>query len=176
MLTGDKHWYAVYTRPKWEKKVADLLTRKNIENYCPINKVERQWSDRKKIVHEPLFTSYVFVNITETQLWEVRQVDGVINFVFFLAKPAVIRNEEIYAIKDFLEKHDNVKLDKTTVNLNDNVRITDGAFIHLEGNVLELRHKTIVVVLPSLGYNLVAEIQKSHIKVLNKPLKQYAGR
>jgi hypothetical protein len=50
-------WYAVYTRPRWEKKVAEILTDKKIENYCPLNKVVRQWSDRKKIVHEPLFTT-----------------------------------------------------------------------------------------------------------------------
>ena len=61
-------WYAVYTRPRWEKKVASLLTKKKIENFCPLNKVVRQWADRKKTVYEPLFTSYVFVNTSETEM------------------------------------------------------------------------------------------------------------
>ena len=38
-MNENKKWYAVYTRPRWEKKVAEILTRRKIENYCPINKV-----------------------------------------------------------------------------------------------------------------------------------------
>ena len=55
-MSTEKKWYAVYTRPKWEKKVAELLSRKRIENYCPLNKSIKQWSDRKKTIFEPLFT------------------------------------------------------------------------------------------------------------------------
>ena len=65
-------WYAVYTKPRWEKKVADLLTKKQIENYCPLNRVLRQWSDRKKVILEPLFTSYVFVRISESNQLAIR--------------------------------------------------------------------------------------------------------
>jgi len=63
-MSTEKKWYAIYTMPRWEKKVAGLLNEKNITTFCPINRVERQWSDRKKIVHEPLFRSYVFVQIS----------------------------------------------------------------------------------------------------------------
>ena len=73
-----KNWYALYTRSRWEKKVAELLTRKQVENYCPLNRVQRQWSDRRKIVMEPLFRSYVFVHMTEAEQLTARSVDGVI--------------------------------------------------------------------------------------------------
>ena len=59
----EKKWFVVYTKSRCEKKVADLLTKKGIENYCPLNRVQKQWSDRKKIILAPLFTSYVFVRI-----------------------------------------------------------------------------------------------------------------
>lgn len=173
MYTTKKKWFAVYTRPRWEKKVSELLDRKCIENYCPLNKVRRQWSDRTKIILEPLFTSYVFVNITELDQLEVRKTDGIINFVYFLSKPAVIRNDEIDAIKLFLARYEGVKLNKTNVNINDYIQITDGPLIHLEGNVLEVRNRTIIVTLPSLGYNLIAEIKRDNIKVVpphSKPL------
>ena len=65
-------WYAVYTKPKWEKKVAELLARKGIEHYCPLNRVLKQWHDRKKWVEEPLLTSYVFVYVTPAEQAEVR--------------------------------------------------------------------------------------------------------
>jgi len=102
MYSLTKKWYVVYTRPRWEKKVADLLFRKKIEYYCPLNKVYKQWSDRKKLVAEPLFTSYVFVRIDESEQLTVRLTDGVINFVYWLGKPAQVRNEELEAISDFL--------------------------------------------------------------------------
>jgi len=176
MIKTSKKWYAVYTRPRWEKKVSELLTRKKIENYCPLNKVERYWSDRKKIIFEPLFTSYVFVYVSESEHLEIRKTDGVINFVYYLAKAAVIRTEEIEVIKQFLSEYDNVKLAKAAVNPNDHIRITDGALMNLEGSVLEMRQKTIIVMLPSLGHNLVAEVKKTHVKLISSPSKSYAAK
>src|SRR4029077_16112 len=98
----NKKWFAVYTRPRWEKKVAEILTRKKVENYCPLNKVLRQWSDRKKIVHEPLFTSYVFVRVSESEIMSLKRINGVTNLVYWLGKPAIIRDSEIETIKMFL--------------------------------------------------------------------------
>src|SRR5206468_12120920 len=99
-------WYVVYTKPRWEKKVADLLTRKGIESYCPLNKVKKQWHDRKKIISEPLFTSYVFVHISVHSHNNVLQTSGIINFVYWLGKPAVVRDDEIDTIKSFLDHYE----------------------------------------------------------------------
>ena len=97
-MEANKKWYAVYTRPRWEKKVADLLVKKHIESYCPLNKIVRQWADRKKLVLEPLFTSYVFVHTTPQEQLAIKQTDGILNFVYWLGQPAVIRDEEIDAV------------------------------------------------------------------------------
>lgn len=160
-------WYAVYTKPRWEKKVATLLTRKGVENYCPINKVMKQWHDRKKLVEEPLFTSYVFVCITPTEAAEVRKTNGVLNFVYWLGKPAVIRQEEILSIKRFLGQYKEVTLEKTRIQVEDRVQITQGPLLHHEGRVVEVHRKTIKVQLPSLGYALIAQVDKDHVEVLH---------
>src|ERR1700674_4638266 len=97
-----KSWYAVYTKPRWEKKVANQLERNQIEHYCPLRKVSRQWRDRRKIILEPLFTSYIFVRLADTEHIPVRKTEGVMNFVHWLKKPAVIRDEEIDIIRHFL--------------------------------------------------------------------------
>lgn len=157
-------WYAVYTKPRWEKKVADLLTKKKIENYCPLNRVQRQWSDRKKVILEPLFTSYVFVRISESNQLAIRQTDGVLNFVYWLGKPALIREEEIHAIKLFLKEHDNVKIEKVLLAENDRVRVLSGPLMLREGSILEVKNKTVKVLLPTLGYTLVAELEKGNIE------------
>jgi transcription antitermination factor NusG len=153
----NQNWYAVYTRPRWEKKVAQVLTNRRIENYCPLNKVVRKWSDRKKVVHEPLFTSYVFVRVERTELTKIREIDGIINMVYWLGKPAIIRDVEIETIKKFLSEYTSVRIEKTDVKINDTVRIISGPFMECEGNVLMLKNKTVKVNLPSLGFLMVAE-------------------
>jgi transcription antitermination factor NusG len=172
MLNTAPNWYAVYTRPKWEKKVAELLRRKNIEAYCPLNKVVKQWHDRKKTVEEPLFTSYVFVHISEAGKAEVYKTAGVLNFVHWLGRPAVIRPAEIEVIREFLQQHSSVHLEKVDIKPNDLVQIQKGALMNREGRVLEVSNKTVKVVLPSLGYNLVAQFEIGNvelIKVSGKP-------
>jgi len=166
-MSTEKKWYAVYTRPKWEKKVSSLLANRKIENYCPLNRVKRQWSDRRKIIMEPLFTSYVFVYASPVEHSLIRQSDGVINFVHWLGSPAVIRNEEITAIRDFLEEYKNVTLEKAVVSINDKVRITRGPLMDIHGKVIEISHKTVKIYLPTLGYQMVAEIEKSKIEIIS---------
>ncbi len=161
------NWYAVYTKPRWEKKVAELFTRKDIENYCPLNRVHKQWSDRRKVVLEPLFTSYVFVRISPLDQLLVRQTEGVLNFVYWLSKPAIVRDEEIELIKRFLNEHDNVRVEMNKVNVNDKVRVVNGPLMLREGSVMEVKHKTIKVSLPTLGYTLVAEIEKKNVELID---------
>jgi transcription antitermination factor NusG len=161
-----ENWYAIYTRTRWEKKVVRQLEEKGIEHYCPLAKEERQWSDRKKIIFEPVFSGYVFVRINERDASAVRKVDGCINFVYWLSKPAVIRNEEIEAIRMFLQEHEKIQLEKTRVNLDDKVRIVSGPFVEREGNVVGIKSRTVKVMLPSLGFALVAEVDRQHVQLL----------
>ena len=172
-MSTEKNWYAVYTRPKWEKKVAELLSRKRIESYCPLYKSIKQWSDRKKTIFEPLFTSYVFVHVNETEHLPVKQTDGILNFVYWLGKPAVIKNDEIDTIRNFLSENQHIRLEKIDVNIDDKVKIIDGPFKLWEGNVTEIRPKSVKVLLPSLGYALVAEIPKSRIEVISVNTHSY---
>jgi transcription antitermination factor NusG len=76
----------VYTRPRWEKKIATLLDNRGIENYLPLNKVVKQWIDRKKIVHEPLFKGYIFIKIADKEKWDVKLIDGILNYVHWLSQ------------------------------------------------------------------------------------------
>jgi transcription antitermination factor NusG len=165
-MEANKKWYAVYTRPRWEKKIADQLVKKHIESYCPLNKIVRQWADRKKIVLEPLFTSYVFVHTTPQEHLAIKQTDGIINFVYWLGQPAVIRDEEIDAVKQFLDEYHNIQLEKINVNMNDRVRISSGPLMAREGDVIEVRSKTVKVQLPTLGYALTAEVEKANVEVI----------
>ncbi|HEX7905948.1 MAG TPA: UpxY family transcription antiterminator [Chitinophagaceae bacterium] len=156
-------WLAVYTRPRWEKKVNQLLREKGTESYCPLNKVRRKWSDRVKIVEEPLFKSYVFVKISDEERTGVRMTSGVINFVYWEGKPAVIKEKEISTIRKFLDEYENVEVHAKNIKVDQRVIITSGPLMDQEGKVLDVRRKKVKVAIDSLGYILVAYIDSNKL-------------
>ncbi|GAB4093953.1 UpxY family transcription antiterminator [Flaviaesturariibacter terrae] len=163
-------WYAIYTRPRWEKKVHQLLLQKGIESYCPLNKVHRKWSDRVKLIEEPLFKSYVFVRASDDLRTEVRMTEGVVNFVYWNGKPAVIKDKEIQAIRKFLDDHQNVELVKVDWKPDVKVAVMSGPLMNAEGRIVQVNSKTVKVLIESLGYLLLANIDKTKLISL-EPLK-----
>jgi transcription antitermination factor NusG len=164
-----KKWYAVYTKPRWEKKVQTLFEDKHIESYCPLNKVHKQWSDRMKLVEEPLFKSYVFVHINENDQLNVRMVNGVLNFVYWLGKPAVVKQHEIDRIRRFLNDHENVMLEPLDIRVEDKVVINAGILMDKQAVVRRSFGKKIEVEIESLGYKLVAHVDKKNVRVMSRP-------
>jgi len=169
-MNENKNWYAVYTRPRCEKKVAEHFTKKNIESYCPLNRVIRKLSDRRKVVFEPLFTTFVFVKAAESEIATLRQTDGVVSLVYWMNKPAVVPEKEIEGIRIFLQEHYNVALQKTTININDRVRITGGPLVAHEGQIMSVKRRTVKVSLPSLGYMMNAEVETADVEVMHRSL------
>ncbi len=161
-----KTWYAVYTRPRWEKKVASMLQEKGIENYCPINKVTRQWSDRKKVVLEPVFKGYVFVRLQEEKKWQVKEVNGILNFVYFLGKPAKIRDEEIDTIRRFLNEFNDVQVESKGLVVNSEVRIKQGVMMNYHGVVIEVLGNRAVVKIDTLDIQLSAHFDKKNLELI----------
>lgn len=166
-ITKTKHWYVLYTMPRWEKKVYSRLTERGWEAYCPLQKQKKQWSDRTKVVEEPLFKSYVFVRISEEDQTNIRLVPGVVNFVYWLGKPAKVRKEEITRVQRFLDDYSSVEL----APLDDlpegtPVIITGGVLMEREGKVIRSHDKKVELVIHSLGCKLVAWVDKEKIKRL----------
>ena len=116
-----------------------------------------------KIVEEPLFKSYVFVKVSDDDRTAVRMTNGAINFVYWDGKPAVIKEKEINAIKRFLNEYENVEARPADLKVNQRVRITNGTLMDQEGQVLDLRHKMVKVAIDSLGYILVAYIDRTKL-------------
>ena len=162
---AQKNWFALYTKPKWEKKIHAVLMRKGIESWCPIQKVQRQWSDRKKIIEDPLFKSYVFVHIDESERVKVLMTDGVINFVHYIGKPAVIRDEEIHLIKKYLsEKEASLSIHALEgFNENERIRVSHGIFMDKEGTVVRGGKKKVYVKLESLGQVMTVEFPVEYL-------------
>ncbi len=168
MPAGNVNWYAVYTKPRWEKKVNELLLKAGVEAYCPLNKVRKKWSDRIKWVEEPLFKSYVFVKIAEEEQTAVRMVNGIVNFVYWLGRPAVIPDKEIEIIRKFLNEYTEVRAEPLDLRIDAKIKINRGVLMDKEARVVELMNKKVRVVIESIGYALFAVIDKSNLSLLDK--------
>lgn len=161
-------WFAVYTKPRWEKKVALRLEEKGIENYCPLFKTVKQWSDRKKVVMEPVFRSYVFVKFEEKNKWDLKKIDGILNFVYWLGKPAVVRDEEINVIKKFLNDFTDIKVETTTqFSVNTKVRVKQGVMMNYQGVLVEVIGSRAKVRIESMGIQLDAHFDKKNLELIN---------
>lgn len=163
-----QNWYAVYTKPRWEKKVYGLMIDKGFEAYCPLNKVKKKWSDRIKWVEEPLFKSYVFVKMAAEQQTKARLVSGVVNFVYWLGKPAIIKDRDIEIIRKFLNDYEDVRAEPLDLQKDEKVKIRQGAFMDKEAKVLKVLNNKVRVVIDSIGYSLVAVINKSNVVITRK--------
>lgn len=146
-----KKWFVLYTKPKWEKKVAEQLKQKGIECYCPLITQVRQWSDRKKRVEVPLFNSYVFVHLEESERDLVFLSTGVVRYLFWLGKPAIVREVEIETIKKWLGSSNSENVSVVPYQVGDKIKVASGPFSSQEAIVQEVNKSHYLLVLESLG-------------------------
>jgi transcription antitermination factor NusG len=139
-----------------------------MEAYCPVQKQRKQWSDRVKIVEEPLFKSYVFVLAEEADHVKVRMVPGVVNFVYWLGKPAIVKKQDIERIQRFLNEHQDVTLApmQSVLGQGDPVLIVGGAFMDKAAIVMRSGAKKVELLIDSLGCKLIAWVDIDRIKRL----------
>lgn len=152
-------WYALYTKSRNEKKVADLLERKDVEVYCPLQEEVRQWSDRKKKVKMPVFRSYVFVHLSDYKRENVQVLEtpGAVRFLWWLGKPGVVRDEEILNIKHFLQEYDGSGF-SIEYQRGDHVRVAGGPFKEQQGVIMDIQNKKAILYIDSMGIALTARL------------------
>jgi transcriptional antiterminator RfaH len=151
------NWYVVYTKPKWEKKVAERLNEIGVTAYCPLIAKVSQWSDRKKTVEVPLFNSYIFVQVNEKERNTVFEIPGAIRYLFWLGKPAIVKEKEIQMIQEWLHVPDTYKVSIDTWQKGDKIVLESGPFVAQSAIVQEVKQHHYVLVLESLGCILKVE-------------------
>jgi len=163
-ISDERHWFVLYTRSRTEKRVADELAKAGIEVYCPVIRTRRKWSDRVKTVEEPLFRCYCFVRLAEKERPHVFAVPGIVRYLFWLNKPAVVREEEIQAIRDLLQKHDHRQISVGSFKAEEAVRLRSGAFAGHDGTVKEQRGAKIYLYLDSLQTMITVDLNTTSVE------------
>lgn len=158
------YWTAFYTKPRNEKKAADRLVSKGFDVYCPTRTVLKQWSDRKKKVTEPVFTSYLFAKVDEASRLEILKDSSIVSNVRWLGKPAIIQEKEISEIKSFLEDFPLSELSGENFQAGSRVKIDSGALSGQSGLVRKTQGNRVFLLISSLGVELQAEISMNHLR------------
>ena len=155
------NWYVVYTKPKWEKKVAERLNEIGVVTYCPLITKVSQWSDRKKIVSVPLFNSYIFVQSEEKNRNKIFAVTGAIRYLFWLGKPAVVKDSEIETIQNWLAAPSDYHVSVDKWKKGDKVVLESGPFITQSAVIQEVKPNHYILILESLG--CVLRVEKKEV-------------
>ena len=152
-------WFVLSIKSRNEKKAAGRLQELGITVYCPLVTESRQWSDRKKKVEVPLIPSYIFVQLDEKDRELVFQVPAVVRYLYWLGRPAIVRDKEIEILKKWLESG---QLDTSMENLQpgDKIAIEQGPFKGKEGFVKVVSNNSLELLLLDLGVKIILTKQK----------------
>ena len=149
-------WHVIYTKPRAEKKVEERLNNFGIEAYCPVKMEIKQWSDRKKKILVPVLPSMVLVNIDDKQRNKVFDIPGVVRYMFWLGKHAVVKEDEVNSLKSFLTQNNIVSQDTIALKVGEKIDIP--GFENQSGIIKKISTNTIWVVLKNLGYVIKLKI------------------
>jgi transcription antitermination factor NusG len=166
---SERQWHALYVRSRSEKKVLSQLQEMGIEAYLPLVTKIKQWSDRRKKIEEPLFKSYVFVRSNAKEYLPILNVYGVMRFVTFEREAVVVPDNQIVAIKRFVEDYEHGEGFKMQNNeelkVGQMVRIINGPMKDLKGRLHTICNKRLLVVyIESVGQYLSVTIPRARVE------------
>ena len=149
-----KNWFVLYTKPKQELRVVDELSKIGINSYCPTVKMIKQYSDRKKKIERPLIPSYIMVYIEESKRKSVFSIPGIVRYLFWLGKPAVVHENEINIMKKHLEGvYSSISISKLIIG--QLYKISEGPLAGNTGKIVEMKKNKVKLELASLGMTVV---------------------
>lgn len=153
MIDQNYRWYPVYTHSRAEKKAYEELNRKAILAYLPLKKTVKQWSDRKKIVEEPLIKSYLFAYISAKEYAEVLMTNGIARFIYFSGKIASIPDQQINELKLLLATDADLEVFDYDIKPGERVLIKAGPFKGIIAELVSVQNKQrIILRLQNMGY------------------------
>jgi transcription antitermination factor NusG len=160
------HWYAAHSCANHEKRVADQLANRGIENFLPQYESLRKWKDRRMKLKLPLFPGYVFVRTALRDSLPVLQIPGVVRLVGFGGRPMAVPEAEVARIRDFLNKGFQAE-PYPFLSVGSRIRIKSGPLAGLEGVLT--RHKgrqRVVLSIEMIQRSMVVDADASDLEPL----------
>ena len=148
-------WHVLYTKPRHEIKALERLAQNGFEIYCPMKTTLKQWSDRKKKVSEPLLPSYIFIKTTEKDRATPLKDPSVLNYIFWLGKPAIVRDKEIDTLKGIINKEKVQEFEIRKLKIGREIVIKKGLIKSENAVVKSVSNNHVTAELKELGMRIV---------------------
>jgi len=148
-------WHVLYIKPRHEIKAQERLTQNGFEVYCPMKTTLKQWSDRKKKVSEPLLPSYLFIKTTEKNRPLPLEDTSVLNYIFWLGKPAIVRESEINTLKGIISKDKAQEFEIKQLNIGDKIAVNKGLIKSKNAIIKTISNNYVTAELKELGMKIV---------------------
>ena len=147
--------------PRFEKRVKEKLEWSGVECYLPLHRCPRVWSDRIKMVDIPLFSSYIFVRCNMFEIMPLNKIYGVVRIVYYNGKPAIVRQSEIDAIKQFIKE-----ANEKVLCTGDEVVVLTGSMKKKYGTIIRIKKKYLILHIEQFAATVC--VNTENVTLLNK--------
>jgi len=157
-------WFALYTSPRHEKHVSEILMQHRFETFLPLYRTTRQWKKSRPVVLElPLFPTYVFVRIAREARSAVLGVTGVLSIVGSPREPWAVPDLDIEAIR--LGSQMRKIQPHTYLTVGERVRIKSGVMAGVEGILVRKKNDLrVVLTLDTIMRSVAVEVDADDIE------------
>lgn len=170
MIQADKwteaKWFALYTRSRHEKLVDQELKKKGIETFLPLRSITRQWSDRRKVIEEPLFKGYLFVRTPLSDRYTILNTKGAVRFVGRSSDPIEVPEKELWTVRRFIDQE--IAVDPFPyLKEGERVFVRSGPFRGVEGFILrKQKNCRLVISLDLLMQSVSIEMDQACVEAV----------
>ena len=159
-------WFALQVVPKHEKSVDRILECKGYDHFLPTYYVRRKWSDRVKVVEEPLFPGYVFCKSQKNLMEIIRGFPGIIRIVAFGGKPHPVPDKEIEALQQIVRGKREYSA-FPYLNAGQKVQVMSGPLAGISGTIMQFKNRDrLVISLDVIMKSVSVEIDQSEVALL----------
>ena len=158
------NWYALYTCPRHEKRVAEQIRQRRVSCFLPLYRSVRRWKDRRKELELALFPSYVFVHIAPQHRLQVLQLPGAVRFVSCNGQPVPLPDGEVESLMNGLATGARVE-PHPYLRIGRGVRVRSGPFATTKGILVRRRDRfRVVLSLDLIMRSVSVEVDESDIE------------
>lgn len=166
LIFNDKpKWYAIHTKFRSEKYVANALESKGINCYLPLLNVIKKYTSKVKQYQVPLINNYVFVCITPDEKAKVLQTEYVFSFLQIGKEMVAIPEREIEIMKRVVGGNEEVAVNNLTYSVGEEVEIIAGQLTGLKGKLVKQEGKNkFLVELNNIGFELIMTVNVEQLQ------------
>jgi transcription antitermination factor NusG len=165
-------WYAIRVKSNCERVVSMGLRARGYEDFLPVYRTRRTWSDRQKDIDRPLFPGYVFCRLDLGKRQPVIATPGVVSIIGIGLTPVAVSEAEMDAVQKVV-RAGLAANPWPFLQVGDRVLIERGPLAGIEGRLVEVKRSIRVVLsIELLQRSIAAEVDKSWVRPIKTAIQR----